>query len=314
MKIKIVKATAQQFDWKGDLASFTTPRTTGYTCEVEISGTSDTQSWVQLDWTADLSFTTPNVTTTLQLYNYAASQYPASGDGYLTDTIGQTDATKNQTITATPINFRDASGNWAMKIKGTKATDAPFDLQVDLIEFNPTSSSAGNATVSTNVFNGAIGQITYELPYADSPETGLYLKGDSRTVANQSGSLITQLFMRSGAEHPEILLRYRPATSYATAGTEDNRAVNNLRIYVVNLNSSDSISLYGEVPLRISCESTQMTTTKFEFSYNPGTLVVTSILDGIAGQVSIPISSTAFGAVVNVEVVTLNVKVARSVL
>jgi hypothetical protein len=248
------------------------------------------------------------------MYNYATSQYPTSGEGYITDTIGLSDVTKNQTITVSPANFKDESGNWAMKIKGTKATDTPFDLQVDLIEFNPTSSTAGNATVSTNVFTGAIGQITYELPFADSPDTGLYMKGDSRTVVNQSGSLVTQLYIRSGAEHPEILLRYRPATSYATVGTEDNRAVNNLRIYVVNLNASDSISLYGEVPLRISCESTQMTTTTFEFSYNPETFTVTSILDGTAGQVAVPISSTAYGAIVNVEVVTFNVKVARSVL
>jgi hypothetical protein len=314
MKVKLVAATPQQFDWSCDLVRFTSTHATEHTSEVELTGISNTGSWTQLNWIADLSFTTPNVMTTLQLYNYAASQYPTSGDGYATDTIGQTDLTKVQTITATPPNFRDASGNWAMKIKGTKATDTPFDLQVDFIEFNPTSISAGNATVSTNVFNGAIGQISYELPYTDSPDTGLYLKGDSRTIANQSGSLITQLFIRSGVEHPEILLRYRPATSYATAGTEDSKAVNNLRIYVVNLNASDSISMYGEVPLRISCESTQMTTTTFEFSYNPGTLVVTSILDGAAGRVSIPISGTEFGAVVNVEVVTLNVKVARSVL
>ncbi|MCJ7762831.1 hypothetical protein MUP38_05180 [Candidatus Bathyarchaeota archaeon] len=150
MKIKIVKATAQQFDWKGDLASFTTPHTTGYTCEVEFSGTSDTQSWMQLDWTADLSFTTPDVTTTLQLYNYAASRYPTSGDGYITGTLGQTDVTKNQTITANPTNFRDTNGNWTMKIRGTKATDTPFELKIDWIEFKTIISKASRLDIDNN--------------------------------------------------------------------------------------------------------------------------------------------------------------------
>ena len=150
MNVTIAKATAQQFDWKGDLARFTTPHSTGYTCEVEFSGASDTQSWVQLDWTADLSFTTPDVTTTLQLYNYVASQYPTSGDGYITGTLGQTDTTKNQTITANPTNFRDTNGNWTMKIRGTKTTDTPFELKIDWIEFKTIISEASRLDIDNN--------------------------------------------------------------------------------------------------------------------------------------------------------------------
>ncbi len=307
MKLKIVKATAQQFDWSYDLARFSSTHITQYTCEVEFSGTSDVQRWAQLDWTADLSFTTPGVTTTLQLYNYATSQYPTSGNGYITDTIGQTDVTKTQTITTAPINFRNSIGNWAVKIIGTKATGTQFDLNVDWIEFKTTIST----TINMAVFNGAIGQITYELPSAESADTGLFLKGDSRTITNQSGSLITQLSIRSGAEHPELLLRYRPTVSYATGGIENNRAVNNIRIYIVNLNASETIALYGKVPLKISCESTQITTTTYTFSYSPEILLVTSVLDGASGQVSVPISSTAYGAVINIEIVQCNIHVER---
>lgn len=314
MKITIVKATAQQFDWRCDLVRFTSTHITDFTCEVEFSGTSDTQSWTQLDWAADLSFTTPDVTTTLQLYNYAASQYPTSGDGYITDTIGQTDATKTQTITTIPTHFRDAAGDWAMKIKGTKATDTPFDLQVDLIEFNTTGNMTNDTIITNTVFNGAIGQITYELPYSDSPDTGLYLKGDSRTVTNQSGSLTTQLGIRNGAENVEILLRYRPTVSCAVAGVENGRSVNTVRIYIVNLNASESITLYGKVPLRISCESTQITSTTYTLSYSPEKLFVTSILDGTSGSVTLPISSTVEGVVIKVEVVQCNVKIARCVM
>ncbi len=310
MNIRIVKATSQQFDWNCDIVRFASTQANEYTCEVEFSGTIDTQSFAQVDWTADLSFTTSDVTTTLQLYDYAESQYPASGDGYITDTIGQTKATETQTITATPTNFRDAAGNWTMKIKGTKATDTSFDMQLDWVEFKIFTDSS----ISTIIFNGTIGQIAYELQGAESADTGLFLKGDSRTITNQSGSYMTQLFIRNGAEHPEILLRYRPTIACTTAGTESGRTVNNVRIYIINLNSSDPVSSYGKIPLKISCVSTQITTTTYTISHRPPVLLVTSVLDGTSGQVAIPISSTDSGAIINLDVVQCNIKVERSVL
>jgi len=168
-----------------------------------------------------------------------------------------------------------------------------------------------NQNIATTVFNETIGQVMYELPYSETPDTGLFLKGDSRTITNQSGSVITQLYIRSGTEHPEILLRYRPTTSYATVGVENDKAVTNLRIYVVNLNSSETISMFGKVPLKISCVATEITTTTYDLSYEPETLLVTSILDGVSGQVSIPVSSTASGAIINVEMVLCNVTIQR---
>jgi hypothetical protein len=168
-----------------------------------------------------------------------------------------------------------------------------------------------NRDVAATIFNEAIGQVVYELPYSESPETGLFLKGDSRTITNQSGSVITQLYIRSGAEHPEVLLRYRPTVSYATGGVENDKAVTNLRIYVVNLNASDAISMFGKVPLKMSCISTQITTATYDLSYEPGTLLVTSVLDGVSGQVSIPVSSTASGAIINVETVLCNITIQR---
>jgi hypothetical protein len=168
-----------------------------------------------------------------------------------------------------------------------------------------------NSDIAATLFDETVGQVMYELPYSESPDTGLFLKGDSRTITNQSGSVITQLSIRSGAEHPEILLRYRPIVSYTTAGVESDKAVNNVRIYVVNLNSSETIALFGKVPLKISCVATQITITTYNLSYEPETLLITSILDGFSGQVSIPVSSTASGAIINVEIVLCNVTIQR---
>lgn len=171
-----------------------------------------------------------------------------------------------------------------------------------------------NQNIAATLFNETIGQVVYELPYSETPDTGLFLKGDSRAITNQSGSVITQLYVRSGVEHSEIVLHYRPATSYTTAGVENGKAVTDLRIYVVNLNSSEAISLFGKVPLKMSCVTTQITTTTYDLSYDPETLLVTSILDGVSGQVSVPVSSTASGSIINVEMVLCNVTIQRCVM
>lgn len=168
-----------------------------------------------------------------------------------------------------------------------------------------------NGGVAATLFNETIGQVLYELQYSETPDTGLFLKGDSRTIVNQSGSVMTQLYVRRGAEHQEILLRYRPTVSYTTAGLENGKAVTNLRIYVVNLNASDEISMFGKVPLKISCVTTQITTVTYDLSYEPETLLVTSVLDGAVGRVSVPVSSTASGAIINVEMVLCGVTVER---
>ena len=109
-----------------------------YTCEVDFTGTSNAESWTQLVWTIDSSFTTDSVIATFQLYNNQTGSYPTSGDGYLSGTIGTTDVTKTQTITTNPTYFRDASGNWKIKVKGVKNTNSQFDFKADWIEFKPT--------------------------------------------------------------------------------------------------------------------------------------------------------------------------------
>jgi hypothetical protein len=111
---------------------------TEFTSEVEFTGTSNTVSWTQLVWTIDNSFTTTGVTTTFQLYNYNTSSYPTSGDGYMADTIGTANVTKTQTITVNPNYFRDATGNWIIKVKGVKSTSAQFDWKGDLVKIEGT--------------------------------------------------------------------------------------------------------------------------------------------------------------------------------
>ena len=197
-------------------------------------------------------------------------------------------------------------------------SSSTFDLTDSggLTNIQPTSNVLtlrvnDNSSIQETIFNASIGKITYQLPYSSSSETGLYLKGDSRTISNQSGSSATQLYIENGAEHPEIQLHYRPTVTYATAGLENGKPVNNIRIYIVNLNSSAVIALQGELPLQISCTITQLTATNYVIPYLLGNLAVTSILDGASGSVSIPISSTTEGAVIHIETVISSISIQR---
>jgi hypothetical protein len=192
--------------------------------------------------------------------------------------------------------------------------DSGGQLNVQPDANNLSINIADGGDIAATVFNETTGQVSYALPYSESPDTGLFLKGDSRSIVSQSGSVMTQLYIARGAEHPEILLRYRPTVSYITAGTENGKTVNNIRVYIVNLNTSDAIALHGKLPLKISCVTTQITTTTFDVSYEPEALTVTAGLDADTGQVAIPVSSTPSGAIINVETVLCDVRIQRGLM
>jgi hypothetical protein len=108
---------------------------TEFTVNVEFTGSSNSDSWDRLIWTIDNSFTTTGVNATYQLWNYFLSDYPSEGNGFATSTIGTTDVTQSQTISDNPDQFRDASGNWKLRITGVKSTTAIFDWKSDLISY-----------------------------------------------------------------------------------------------------------------------------------------------------------------------------------
>jgi len=136
-----------------------------YTCEVDFSGVSNTQNWSKLTWAVDSALTKDSVNVTLQLYNYVTSSYPTSGDGYISynsSAAPDTDETYNQTITTNPTDFRDATGNWKIKVKCVKATTAPFNLKIDWTEFKTTTPDVYRLCIS-NSFSIDLSQ--YPLAY-----------------------------------------------------------------------------------------------------------------------------------------------------
>ena len=168
-----------------------------------------------------------------------------------------------------------------------------------------------DGTFSEIVFNSSVGGVLYELPYSRSADTGLYLKGTSKVVENRTGAVMAQLYIENGEEHPEIVLRYRPTVSSVAGGLEGGKPVNDVRIYIVNLNSSQSIDLMGKIPVKISCVSTESVVNSYNLAYQPSEFEVQVTLGDQQAEVSVPISSNASGAIINLELVICNASIER---
>jgi len=165
--------------------------------------------------------------------------------------------------------------------------------------------------LNEEIYDYFIGKVVYELPSADTVDIGLYLKGDFRVIVNKSGSTMTKLFITSGAEKPEIILYYRPMVSIVDGGPQDGKPLNILRIYIINMNSSQNFQSQGEVPIKISCLDVVSILRSYNFSSQIANLSVNVRLNGEEGQVSVPISSNQNGAIVQVELVVCQIRIAR---
>ena len=110
-----------------------------YTCEAQLSGTSNLNNWNNILWAIEASSTVGNVNAVFQLYNYASGQYPTSGNGYLTETLGTNLTPYSQTISTNPTQYRDAIGDWTIRL--TVTASAPININI-----NPCTFTAGDAS------------------------------------------------------------------------------------------------------------------------------------------------------------------------
>jgi hypothetical protein len=109
------------------------------TCAIELSGSSNTDSWSSLLYTLESLATTSNVGLTLQLYNYQTGLYPTSGDGYISTTLGTTKLLTEQNLLSNPAHFRDSLGLWKLRFTAVKATASSFNLRLDFARYKTQS-------------------------------------------------------------------------------------------------------------------------------------------------------------------------------
>jgi len=158
-------------------------------------------------------------------------------------------------------------------------------------------------------FDSSVGKALYELPPAEEMLGDLFLRGDSRAIVNQSSASMAQLQISQGNEYYELTLSYRPLAGATITGLSNGKPVNNLRVYVVNLNGSESITRLGAFRLKVSCLSVTSALQTYNFTSPLSSLSIKADLDGVVDAVSIPISSNEQGAIVKLETVVCFVKI-----
>ena len=132
--------TSQAVSWTAIAAVIQPTRvSTEQTCEVEFSGSSNTNNWNSLLYSINSLSSVPGVSMTFQLYNYQTGQYPTSGDGYMTTTLVTTGTLNEQNITVNPTQFRDSLGAWKLKFKAVMSTSSSFDISIDLARYRSIS-------------------------------------------------------------------------------------------------------------------------------------------------------------------------------
>jgi hypothetical protein len=167
-------------------------------------------------------------------------------------------------------------------------------------------------TFSQIVFNSSIGKVFYELEPSEIYYDGTFLRGDNRPVINTSSSTISQLYVELGNEAKTLVLCYRPQATVAVIGSVDGKPLNLIRINILNLNSSQTLTLREKFYLKVASLNVTTIQSQNVFNYAISSLALKVTFDGKAGTVWLPISSSSEGALVNIEVTVCNLKISRA--
>lgn len=162
---------------------------------------------------------------------------------------------------------------------------------------------------SGTVYDSDTGRFVYELPSTVLGHEGLWIRGDSRAIVNQSTAYQAQMSIEIGSEYQELVSRYRPLLSSSTGGLSGGRRINTVRIYVVNLNASEELASGGEFHVKATCLNVSTSLSTFNGSASDTVMDVSVNLAGMTRTISVPIAVGASGSSVRVEVVVSNVRV-----
>ncbi|MEM3694917.1 MAG: hypothetical protein QXJ11_03040 [Candidatus Bathyarchaeia archaeon] len=165
---------------------------------------------------------------------------------------------------------------------------------------------------SETVFNSTIGKAYYELEPSENYYDGLYVRGDSRTIVNESALTLTQLYFGASANAKELTLCYRPFATSTNIGTENGKPLNLIRIYIINLNAPQALTLKGKFYLKVTSTNVTTTVRQYTFENAFSHLALKAEMDGTATTIRLPVSRNAEGAVVNLEIVVCNIEVQRA--
>lgn len=162
------------------------------------------------------------------------------------------------------------------------------------------------------VFDSSVGKAFYTLEPSEFNCESFFIRGDGRAIINQSSFTLTQLYVASGDDAKELTICYRPSATAAIIGTINGTPLNLIRIYIVNLNSSQTLRLREKFYLKITGVDVTTVTRQYEFNQSVSSLALRAVFDETTSIVRLPISSNAEGAFVNLEVVVSNIRIQKA--
>ncbi len=133
IKVKGVKATTTQFDFKADWCKFEPTYWSEYTVSTEFLFSTMTSGTTQLNFTVVNQYDIAGVGVTVQVWNYSASAWATSGEAYLEYTSSGTNETKLLSINTNP-QFHTSNGNAKIKITGVLATTTHYQQEINQIK------------------------------------------------------------------------------------------------------------------------------------------------------------------------------------
>jgi hypothetical protein len=131
IKVRGIKTTLTQFDFKVDWIEFKPTHYIEYTVSTEFlfSGMT-TNTPAQLNFTVVSEYDNSNVSVAIQVWDYSSSVYVTSGQGYLTYASIGSNETRLLSISTNP-QFYSSNGNAKIKVTGVKTTTTQYQQKTN---------------------------------------------------------------------------------------------------------------------------------------------------------------------------------------
>jgi len=153
VKIKGVKSTTTQFDFKADWVEFKPSHYSQFTVSTEFLFSSMTENTpTGLNFTVVSEYSAASVPVTIQVWNYSSSSYATSGEGYQAYTSSTSNETKVLSISTNPQNFT-SSGNAKIRVTGVFSTTSQYQQKANQVKLLYSSTSSANYDYVLKIVN-----------------------------------------------------------------------------------------------------------------------------------------------------------------
>jgi len=136
IKVKGVKTTTTQFDFKADWVEFKPTYYSEYKASTEFTFSGmTTYAPSQLNFTVVSEYDIASVSVTIQVWNYSSSSYVTSGEGYRTYLSSGVNQTQVLSISTNP-QFYTSNGNAKINITGVLTTTTQYQQKINQIKLD----------------------------------------------------------------------------------------------------------------------------------------------------------------------------------